>query len=250
MNKPIIIFDLDDTLIHCNKYFNMVLDQFSVIMLDWFKAFSLTPQHIKQKQLQLDIAGIDKHGFTIEHFPKSLIETYHYYSSLCQRSSSSLEEHILRELGYSVYQYPPEPYPHMNETLTMLESLGYHLYLYTGGDQTHQWKKIRQVNLEAYFGNRIFVSQHKNKQTMQQFIANYQLDPQHTWMIGNSMKTDIVPAVHAGIHSIYIPSQQEWLYNHATLDVTPLRGYYQTSSLLFVADIIESHHVDGHIEQI
>lgn len=243
MNKTSLVFDLDDTLIHCNKYFNIVLNQFSLFMLDWFNSYALTSEEIQAKQLEIDIAGVEHAGFTLERFPHSLLETYAFFCARFQRSHVKDEERTLWELGYSVYHYEPEPYPKMYETLAHLAHLGYPLHLYTGGDLEFQWKKIRHMQLDDFFENRVFVTTHKNIQTMKHFLSSHQLDPEHAWMIGNSMKTDIVPAIHAGIHSIYIPSQSEWAYNQTSLEIKPKRSYYKIRSLSEIPSLLDEYHL-------
>ena len=69
MREQSILFDLDDTLVHCNKYFEFVIDQFVDLMLTWYAGHGLTSEDIKQKQLQIDLAGIQIHGFMPERFP-------------------------------------------------------------------------------------------------------------------------------------------------------------------------------------
>ena len=81
MREQTILFDLDDTLVHCNKYFDFVIDQFIDLMLTWYSGHGLSAQDIKQKQLQIDLAGIHIHGFMPDRFPKSFVETYQWFAT-------------------------------------------------------------------------------------------------------------------------------------------------------------------------
>lgn len=209
-----LLFDLDDTLIHCNKYFDQVLDQFADLLSTWFSSYSLTDAAIKQKQLEIDIAGVHLHGFSMDHFPSSLVETYQYFSHLLGRLPSRDEEEELLALGKSVYELEVEPYPGMVETLDRLVAMDHQLYLYTGGIVAHQQKKIKSVKLEAYFSDRVFVRQHKTAEALEEILQDNGFDRSRTWMIGNSIRTDIVPALKAGIHCIHIPAILEWEYNN------------------------------------
>ena len=65
---------------------------------------------------------------------------------------------------------------------------------------------------------------------METIMNEQRFDRQHTWMIGNSIKTDVLPALHAGIHAIHIPVQQDWEYNKGTIDITPKGAFYQLPS--------------------
>jgi putative hydrolase of the HAD superfamily len=225
MKPQTILFDLDDTLIHCNKYFDAVLDQFADLLSVWFAAYRLTEETAKKKQLEIDIAGVNVHGFTNDHFPVSLVKTYHYFSDLYGRTSSRHEEEELLALGKSVYNLQVEPYPGMVETLDRLQADGHHLYLYTGGVTAHQHKKIKSVKLETYFGDRIFVRQHKTAEALEEIVRELGLNRSESWMIGNSIRTDVMPALKAGLNVIYIPAIQEWEYNIVEITEEP-KGFF------------------------
>lgn len=245
MREQTILFDLDDTLVHCNKYFDYVIDQFVDIMLTWFSGHGLKPQDIKQRQLEIDLAGVHIHGFMPDRFPKSFVETYHWFSERYSRTASSKEEAWLMQLGHTVYEYKVEPYPHMNETLESLLGAGHKLYLYTGGDASIQMKKVADSGLHKYFDDRIFVTVHKTKEFMESLLREHRFDRNHTWMIGNSVKTDVLPALHAGIHSIHIPAHQDWEYNTGEINVAPQGAFYQLSSLKEVPPAIEDYMKTG-----
>lgn len=241
MKEQTILFDLDDTLVHCNKYFDVVIDQFVDLMLTWFSGHGLLAQDIKQKQLQIDLAGIHIHGFMPERFPKSFVETYQWFSGHFNRKMSAKEESWLMQLGHTVYEYTVEPYPLMNETLDQLQQDGHRLFLYTGGDASIQMKKVKDLSLDTYFHDRIFVTVHKTKEFMETIMHEQGFDRKHTWMIGNSVKTDVLPALHAGIHSIHIPVAQDWAYNTGTIDIAPQGAFYQLGSLEEVPTTIQSY---------
>lgn len=241
MREQTILFDLDDTLVHCNKYFDFVIDQFIDLMLTWYSGHGLNAQDIKQKQLQIDLAGIHIHGFMPDRFPKSFVETYQWFAAQYNRPTSVKEESWLLQLGHTVYEYTAEPYPLMNETLDHLQQAGHRLFLYTGGDATIQMKKVKDLSLDTYFDDRIFVTVHKTREYMETIMNEQRFDRDHTWMIGNSIKTDVLPALHAGIHSIHIPVQQDWEYNTGTIDITPKGAFYQLNSLQEVPDTIHAY---------
>jgi putative hydrolase of the HAD superfamily len=241
LREQTILFDLDDTLAHCNKYFDTVIDQFVDLMLTWFSGHGLRIEDVKQKQLEIDLAGVHIHGFMADRFPQSFVETYHYYAERYNRPISRKEEEWLLQLGHTVYEFTVEPYPHMKETLETLESAGHRLYLYTGGDASIQMKKVRDLGLDTYFQDRIFVTVHKTKEFMESLLHEQRFDRRHTWMIGNSVRTDILPALHAGIHSIYIPAVLEWQYNTGVIDIAPKGAFYQLPSLREVPETIQAY---------
>ena len=81
MKKQNILFNLDDTLVYCNRYFNDIIGLFSDQLNRWFESYS--KEEIKNKQLELDIEAISTHGLGSERFPDSFINTYKYF---CERT--------------------------------------------------------------------------------------------------------------------------------------------------------------------
>jgi len=239
-----ILMDLDDTLIYCNKYFHLVIDQFADLLDAWFSGSGFAPADFKAKQSELDLIGVRRHGFIAERFPESLVETYRHFSAMTGRPVSRNEMKELRNLGFSVYEYQAEPYPGMEETLERLRRDGHSLYLYTGGDERIQRDKIRKARLEAYFGDRIFITRHKTEESMERLLAERRFDRARTWMVGNSVTTDIVPALKAGIHSIYLPAEKEWSYNTGSVDLVPKGAYFRLASLREVPGAIRSYLED------
>jgi putative hydrolase of the HAD superfamily len=229
--KMSILFDLDDTLIYCNKYFNLVLDQFADMMLDWFSGYGVDRGTLLAKHTELDIAGVQLFGFKSEHFPQSFVDTYRYFCEQHRRPKSSEEEKWLWDLGISVYEHEVEPYPHMEETLDELSRSGHRLHLYTGGDPVIQQRKIERMNLERYFEDRIYIRMRKNTEALKDILQAGRFDADRTWMIGNSLRTDVLPAVECGINAIYMKREQEWTYNMLTIE-TPPRGALLTLTAL------------------
>ncbi|MEH7494743.1 HAD family hydrolase [Neobacillus niacini] len=236
MKKQNILFNLDDTLSYCNRYFNLVIDEFADQMKAWFD--SITEDDIKQKQLQLDIAAISEHGLKSDRFPESFVGTYQYYCVLTGREKKKDEIIFLRELGFKVFEIPVEPIPHMNETLQLLKEEGHELYLHTGGDEANQRRKITQLELTTYFEHRIYISEHKDTTALSDILKTIKADPNVTWMVGNSLRTDIVPALEMDIHAIYIPTENEWQYNMVEVNVDHSSTFLTVDSLQEVPDVI------------
>jgi putative hydrolase of the HAD superfamily len=242
MKKQNILFNLDDTLSYCNKYFNLVIDEFADQMMVWFD--SISKENIRQKQLQLDVAAISEHGLKSERFPESFVGTYKYYCDLTDREKKKDEIQYLRELGFKVFEIPVEPIPYMNETLIRLKEEGHELYLHTGGDEANQRRKITQLELTTYFEHRIFISEHKDTTALSDIIKTIKADPKVTWMVGNSLRTDIVPALEMDIHAIYIPAENEWQYNMVEVNVEHSSAFFTVDSLQEVPDVIDKRIQD------
>jgi len=242
MEQQIIIFDMDDTLIHCNKYFLEAIDTFSDMLTDWFRAHDLTPREIKDKQQEIDLQFVELEGFVPTHFPQSFVDTYRYYATKYDQPLAD-ESRIrqLMQLGMSVYEKEIESYPHMNETLKKLQQEGHHLCLYTGGDVLIQQKKIEQIGLRQFFKDRIFIEQHKNSDALARILKQQQFPRSKTWMIGNSVRTDIVPALENGIHAIHIPAEKEWSFNIVPVTIHPQGAYLAVKQLRDIPAAIEQY---------
>ncbi|MFF2089690.1 HAD family hydrolase [Paenibacillus sp. NPDC058174] len=240
--KQHIFFDLDDTLIHCNKYFYLVIDQFADALSTWFQGYGgVNAEAIRAKQVEIDIAGISVFGFKSEHFPQSFVDTYVHFSNTTGRKRSAKEQDFLWKLGLSVYEHDTEPYPNMLETLDSLAESGHELHLYTGGEIVIQRRKIEKMQLESYFGSRIYIRQHKNSEALEHILADGGFDRGHTWMIGNSIRTDVVPALTAGIHAIHMRTESEWHYNVVQIDVQPKGAFLTLDKLVEVPTAIEGY---------
>ncbi|WJH33002.1 HAD family hydrolase [Paenibacillus aurantius] len=244
MERQLILFDMDDTLIHCNKYFDLVLEQFKDQMTTWFASYRIDPKEFEDKQLEIDTIGVSQFGFTEDHFPQSLVETYEHFAKMTGRSQNEEEKKWLLQIGKSVYEAEVEPYPYMVETLEELQADGHTLYLYTGGVAAIQQRKVEAFKLETFFGNRIFIRQHKTTASLERILTDHGFDRSKTWMIGNSIRTDIIPALETGIHAIYIPAMTEWQYNMMEINVKPQGAFYTVPALTDVRETIK-----GYVEE-
>jgi putative hydrolase of the HAD superfamily len=241
MKKQTILFDLDDTLLYCNKFFDMVIEQFADQMEMWFHGYHLSIEEVKKKQAEIDLQQVLVNGFAPTHFPQSFVESYEYYCDLVGRASSPAEIEVLNQLGASVYGHDIEPYPHMEETLLELQAAGHELHLYTGGDPAIQMRKVTEAGLARFFANRIYVARHKTTEFLDGLIRSHGFDRKNTWMIGNSLRTDVTPALKNGIHAIFMPAQQEWAYNQVEVDVVPVGAYLTLSSLKEIPGAIREY---------
>lgn len=237
MEKQTILFNLDDTLSYCNRYFNQVIDEFADQMTTWFH--SITKEEVKQKQLQIDVEAISQHGLKSERFPESFVNTYKYFSDLTGKEMKKDDIQYVRDLGFKVFETPVEPIPYMNETLQRLKDEGHELYLHTGGDEANQRRKITQLELATFFEHRVFISEHKDTTALSDILKTIKADPKVTWMVGNSLRTDIVPALEMNIHAIYIPAESEWEYNVVEVNVEHSSEYLTVHSLKEVPAVID-----------
>lgn len=240
--KQYLLFDLDDTLIHCNRFFNEARSEFLAAMGDFFQAWNPDMKMIEETQHTVDLSGIENHGLGKNRFPESLVSTYRLFCDKFGKEPNRQEEETLLAIGYGVYTKPVELYPHAHETLRSLCEAGHELFLYTGGDQEIQTAKVLNAGLQEIFpAHRRFISEHKNRDVLARIIAMNELDREHTWMIGNSARNDIRPALEEGIHAIHLPDSGGWSFDHADLNV-PLKSRFHTlDTILHVPGVIHKH---------
>jgi len=246
MSKQTIIFDLDDTLIHCNKYFGIVIEQFLDRMLALFP--DLERMAIRGRLMEIDLASVAVNGLTTEHLPESFVATYKLF---LQERGAEVDNRTVEELhrlGLSVFSIPVEPLPQMVETLERLRDEGHSLVLHTGGEESNQYRKITQLELSAYFDTRIFISKHKDTAALRRIVEQLQLDPSDTWMIGNSLRTDVLPGLTVGVNVIHIPAEDEWEYNNIDLDIKPQGAFLTLRSLVDIPDAIRAYR-SGQAEE-
>jgi putative hydrolase of the HAD superfamily len=245
MKKQTILFDLDDTLIYCNKYFDLVIDQFADLMEMWFHSYHIPIEEIKKKQAAIDLERVLLSGFAPDHFPQSFVDSYNYFTDSTGRAKRADEIERLHELGQGVYGHSIEPYPFMTETLSQIEAEGHDLHLYTGGDRAIQMRKVTEGGLLRFFADRIHVARHKTFDFLEALIRKHGFDRTSTWMIGNSLRTDVTPALKAGIHTIYMPAAQEWSFNIVDVDIEPKGAFLTLGSLREIPEAIRSYTAES-----
>lgn len=233
-----ILFDLDDTLIYCNRYFFRTIDAIARQLVTWFNDDSVSIEEVKSMQARLDTELIAQTGFKSEHFPQSFIETYEHYCRLLGRAQHAREKDQIWRMGMEVYNHETEPYPHMEETLSQLQQAGHELHLYTGGEPKIQLRKVEEIGLAKYFDDRIYIRQVKNIIALDEVLQSQAFDRERTWMIGNSIRNDIVPALHAGIHAIHVEVPDEWNYNIINVDIQPKGQFLTVKSLSQIPSIL------------
>jgi len=233
-----LLFDLDDTLIYCNRYFFRAIDTFANQLVAWFQDANLSAEEVKHKQTTFDTELILQTGFKSEHFPHSFIETYSFYCQKFGISQSDAHREWLWQTGMDVYNHETEAYPHMEETLMQLHQQGHELHLYTGGEPHIQLRKIEDMGLRRFFDERVYVRQVKNIDALEQLLRAQPFERARTWMIGNSIRNDIVPALHAGIHAIHVEIPDEWQHNIIDVNVQPRGRFLSVQSLQQIPAII------------
>lgn len=235
-----ILIDLDDTLIHCNRHFTWIREKFVSRMSELFRDYPVDPDLIARTQQQIDVAGVRRAGLGKNRFPESLVQTYLLMCGKYGKTPDPQEQREIFELGCSVYDFEPELYPGAMETLETLRDSGYGMYLYTGGDFEIQTRKILKAGLADFFPEeRRFIFEYKNALTLKKILRMGKFPRRMTWMVGNSARSDILPALELGLNAIHIPDSFGWAYDQVELNVTAKGHFFVLKSIVEVPDVIE-----------
>ncbi len=153
----------------------------------------------------------ERGGFEEDIFALSLVNTYAALSKMASSAVSETRKDQLFWLGMSVWD--PENYEHtllpgVIEVLDMIKGNGDMLKIYTKGPKKHQRMKLEVNGLLEYFPHP-FITRMKNASQLDTIVDGH--DKDHTYKVGNSVRSDVNPATAAGIRAIYIP-REEWLY--------------------------------------
>lgn len=201
-----LIFDADDTLWECNFYFEQAIHRF----IDFLQA-----EHLSREEIREVLDSFERvNGYGARAFATSMVETYR---KLATENDPGDEEEIER-LGLGILEQSMETIPGVEQTLIALQP-HHTLLLFTKGDEAEQQLKINRSPLADLFACHI-ITHDKTVASYKDVVSSLDLDPANTWMIGNSLRSDIEPALMAGIHAIYVPNPHTWHMEHTTIDYT------------------------------
>jgi len=223
-----IIFDLDDTLIKTSRLYDQAREEFSLLM----EKAGFKKEEALAKLDEIDIKNIHQHGFVKERYPYSLGKTYEYFSQKNGKEINPELKKQIEELGWQVFRQIPELVDGVYQVLDTL-SQEYFLILATLGDPQIQEKKLRFTGLKKYF-SAIYILKYKNVDEYQNILTKHKLDKKDTWIIGNSVRSDLNPGLKLGLNCILIPTLT-WKFE----EEEPLSGnYLQLDSLKEVLDYL------------
>jgi putative hydrolase of the HAD superfamily len=208
-SRQTLIFDADDTLWENNVIFERVVDDF----VDWLAHPSLEPATIRRLLAEIEEANIVAHGYGSQVFLRSLADCF---GQLTRRSVGPAEQARFDTFAEAFAHNKVELIQDVAEVLDELASR-HDLYLLTKGKPAEQQRKIAVSGLDHHFRG-IDIVPAKDPQTYRQLVTERGLDPEQTWMIGNSPKSDIIAARAAGLRALFVPHPNTWEHEMAELD--------------------------------
>lgn len=200
MNLKIIAFDADDTLFVNEPYFQETEHKFCALMEDY-----LSHQGLSQELFKTQIANLDLYGYGIKGYILSMIEAAMKISN--HTISIEIIEKIIN-LGKELLQKPIELLDGVEETLKALSGK-YKLIVATKGDLKDQQRKLHRSGLGHYF-HHIEVMADKQEINYQKLLTRLEINADEFFMIGNSLKSDVLPVLGIGGYAVHIPFHTTW----------------------------------------
>lgn len=209
LTGQVLIFDADDTLWENNVLFERVIADF----LDWLEHPTFDRVEIRAILDDIEAANAVSHGYGSKVFLRSLAECL---ERLHGRPATARERRRIDELAVTLIERRVELVPGVAETLTDLGTR-HELLLLTKGDQDEQQRKLDASQLAHHFSG-IHIVPEKGVDAYLRLVQRRDLTPMTTWMIGNSPKSDILPARQAGMNAVFIPHDHTWVLEQSELD--------------------------------
>ncbi|PJI55801.1 hypothetical protein CTI14_01805 [Methylobacterium radiotolerans] len=200
-----VIFDADDTLWSTQELYDQAKGRFAEIV---------SPELHSRKALitQLDLydaKAVQTQGFSRNRFGDSMQAVY---MAICQEAGTAPDLRVqnqLRQVANEVFRRAPSVYPDAHSALQRFQSM-YRLFLLTKGDEEVQRERISRSGLTLYF-EQIYIVPDKTASSYTQILQGHGIPQGHSWAIGNSARSDINPALAAGLRAVMIPNTS-WVY--------------------------------------
>ena len=205
----VIAFDADDTLWVNEPLFQKAEHKFCELLEDYL------PQHtVNRELLATEIANLPLYGYGVKSFMLSMIETAVKVSN-GTIGVSAMDKIIL--IGKELLQEPVQLIAHVEDVLRALFGK-YRLVMATKGDLLDQERKLRKSGLEKYFHHTEIVSEKKESE-YERIIQHLDIEPNEFLMIGNSLKSDIIPVLNIGGHGFHVPYHTTWEYERVETNI-------------------------------
>jgi len=213
MNRQYLIIDADDTLWENNIYFERAFDEF----VEYLDHSTLSAPEIRDVLDEIELANAKIHGYGSLNFGRNLRQCYQH---LAERDVCEEDLDTVMSFAERILDCPMEVIAGVPETLEYLASR-HDLTLFTKGHPDEQKLKIDRSGLGTYFGHTAIVKE-KDVAAYRTLVERRGIDPSLAWMSGNSAKSDINPALEAGLNAVFIPHAHTWTLERQ--DIRPGQG--------------------------
>jgi putative hydrolase of the HAD superfamily len=196
-----LIFDADDTLWENNIYFEEAFDRF----YEYLNHSSMTPDQVRSALDEIEMVNARINGYGAKNFGINLQACLKH---LAEKQVGEEDLRAVEEFASEILTKPMELIEGVEETVAKL-SERHTLTIFTKGDKDEQQIKVDRSGIGKYFRHAEIVKE-KNREAYLKLAEDQGFDHQHTWMIGNSPKSDINPALAAGLNAVYVPHARTW----------------------------------------
>ena len=208
-----LLIDADDTLWENNIYFERAIERF----ISFLNHHEFSPEQVRKVLNDVERECIVKHGYGLHSFAHALVYTFERLS--VQPVTPELHSQI-QSFAHTISDHPIEMLPEIPQTLEYLAAR-HRLILVTKGAVAEQTGKIERSGLKDHFAATEIVAE-KDPAAYHRLVEKYKLAHDSTWMIGNSPRSDINPALAAGLHAVFIPHGNTWILEHEEVNPAPL----------------------------
>ncbi len=199
--RQTLLFDADDTLWENNVYFEQTIETFITLL----EPFGFARDYVRRILNETEKRTIRQHGYGVKSFARSLEETYlKLAGNLARRETLAQIAGMVKELESS----PPKIIDGVPDTLAYL-AWHHRLILFTKGEAAEQAGKVERSGLHSFF-EAIEIAPEKSAGAYKKMVQQHRIVKQHGWMIGNSPRSDINPALEAGLNAVFIPHSATW----------------------------------------
>ena len=208
-NIKIIAFDADDTLWVNEPYFQETEHQFCALLEDFL------PHHtVSQELFRTEMENLSLYGYGVKGFMLCMIETI---SKITDNTAKIELVNKTIDLGKELLKKPIELIDGVEEVLKKLNS-DYRLVMATKGDLLDQERKLINSGLEKYF-HHIEIMSNKRSEDYQKIFKHLDCKPENFLMVGNSIKSDILPVLELGGYAIHVPYHTTWVHEQVNQNV-------------------------------
>jgi putative hydrolase of the HAD superfamily len=209
MVRHTLLIDADDTLWENNIFFEKTIEDF----VSQLEHLGYTREYIRHILNETERRNIRQHGYGVRSFRRSLEETY---LKLAGNSARREMVKAIENMAQELERTPPHILDGVPETLAYLAK-HHRLILLTKGESAEQAAKVERSGLQSYF-DAIEIVLEKDSETYARIIEQFKIVKSHGWMVGNSPRSDINPALQCGLNAVFIPHAATWELERAELE--------------------------------
>jgi putative hydrolase of the HAD superfamily len=229
----LVAFDGDDTLWHNERSFQEGRRRFHRLLAT--AGVAIDDHQLDTFVNGVELRNIEYYGYGVSSFILSLIET------AIELTGGSIDGHALHgliELAKQMLTEEIELFPQVREVVSAL-AVRYPLMLITKGDLLHQTSKLERSGLRDQFRFVEVVSE-KSPAVYSAILSRHRIDPERFLMVGNSVRSDVLPVIAAGAWAAHVPAELTWTHEHAVLPRRARRRCFELTALDRLVEVIET----------